>query len=76
MAGKTNLQILLSDNIFLDLILVEGGNFLMGDNKSELDAEKPAHEVSLRAFYIGNIRLPKRNGRRCQELIPQNTMEH
>jgi formylglycine-generating enzyme len=36
-----------------DLVLVEGGRFLMGDDNSEFDEEKPAHWVEVSSFYLG-----------------------
>uniref|UniRef100_UPI004056864C formylglycine-generating enzyme family protein n=1 Tax=Candidatus Electronema sp. TaxID=2698783 RepID=UPI004056864C len=37
----------------LELCLVEGGEFMMGDDNGEYDDEKPAHRVRLDDFYIG-----------------------
>jgi formylglycine-generating enzyme len=36
----------------LDLILVEGGEFLMGDDNSEYSSDKPAHRVEVSSFYM------------------------
>lgn len=42
----------LPDGTSFPLIWVEGGRFWMGDDEGEED-EKPAHEVELDSFYIG-----------------------
>lgn len=36
----------------LEMIRVEGGHFLMGDDESNYDDEKPAHKVKVPSFYI------------------------
>jgi len=37
----------------LEMVFVEGGSFMMGNDDSEYDDEKPAHEVKLSDFYLG-----------------------
>ena len=45
---------MLTSDISFDMILVEGGTFMMGSEDSDaLSSEKPVHEVSLDGFYIG-----------------------
>jgi formylglycine-generating enzyme required for sulfatase activity len=44
----------------LDLILVEGGQFLMGDDKSEFDNQKPAHRVEVSSFYMAKYPVTQR----------------
>ena len=39
--------------IIFEFIWVEGGEFVMGDDASEFDREKPSHRVKLSGFYIG-----------------------
>ena len=36
----------------LQMVEVEGGSFMMGDNSSEWDSEKPEHEVKLKSFFL------------------------
>lgn len=36
---------------------VEGGTFIMGNNKSEWDDEKPSHEVMVNSFYMGETEV-------------------
>ena len=38
---------------FFEFVWVEGGEFSMGDDASEVDREKPTHRVKLSGFYIG-----------------------
>jgi len=39
--------------------LVDGGTFIMGSNNSEWDDEKPAHEVTVNTFYMGETEVTK-----------------
>ncbi|MCI5140544.1 MAG: formylglycine-generating enzyme family protein, partial [Candidatus Electrothrix sp. ATG1] len=39
----------------LDLCPVKGGEYLMGDDSSEYDIEKPAHSVRVSGFYMGKF---------------------
>jgi formylglycine-generating enzyme required for sulfatase activity len=41
----------------IDLILVQGGTFTMGDNNGKYDKEKPEHKVTLDSFYIGKYQV-------------------
>lgn len=43
-----------------DLILVEGGEFLMGDDNSKYDNEKPAHRVEVSSFYMAKYPVTQR----------------
>ncbi|MCB0634137.1 MAG: formylglycine-generating enzyme family protein [Saprospiraceae bacterium] len=52
-----NLSIDLPD---LDLVFVEGGTFVMGDDESGFDREKPAHPVNVPSFYIGKYPVTQR----------------
>jgi|CXWL01.1.fsa_nt_gi formylglycine-generating enzyme required for sulfatase activity len=49
---KPVITIALSPDVPMEFILVEGGEFLMGDDQSQFDEEKPAHRVKLSTFYI------------------------
>ena len=35
------------------MMLVEGGQYMMGDDNGEYDREKPAHPVEVSSFYLG-----------------------
>lgn len=43
----------LGDDISFDLVYVEGDSFMMGDDNSVRENEKPAHKVEVNSFYIG-----------------------
>jgi sulfatase modifying factor 1 len=47
------LPITLPSGSTFEMVLVEGGNFHMGDDQSEFDREKPAHPVEVNSFYLG-----------------------
>ena len=49
---------LLIDEIYQNLIYVEGGSFMMGSSDSEsLDWEKPVHKVTLNPFYLSKYEV-------------------
>ena len=52
MSEKIHTQALPNGFTF-DLIKVEGGSLMMGDDESDYDAEKPAHLVTVPDFYLG-----------------------
>lgn len=46
----------LGNGIYLDMVYIPAGKFLMGSSNNELQAEyreKPQHQVTLREFYLG-----------------------
>jgi formylglycine-generating enzyme required for sulfatase activity len=51
-----NETFVLNDSVSLEMIFVEGGNFIMGNNDGKKDA-RPAHEVTLNDFLIGKFEL-------------------
>lgn len=57
MKHPKNIQIRLSGQQYIDLVLVEGASFLMGDEKSEYDDERPVHEVTVSSFYMGKYQV-------------------
>ncbi|RMD99293.1 MAG: formylglycine-generating enzyme family protein [Bacteroidetes bacterium] len=44
----------------LELVFVKGGEFLMGDDLSPYDREKPAHRVRLSDFWMGRWQVTQR----------------
>ncbi len=44
----------------LTLVFVEGGEFVMGDDRSEYSREKPAHRVKVPSFYMGKYPVTQR----------------
>ena len=52
--SKPNLVEMLPSRVSFEMIYVEGGNFLMGNQeKDAFDHEIPVHKVTLPGFYIG-----------------------
>ena len=49
----------LAGDIDFDMVLVEGGSFLMG-NEQGADLEKPVHKVILSDFYIGKFEVTQK----------------
>jgi formylglycine-generating enzyme required for sulfatase activity len=43
-------------NLSLDLVLIPGGTFMMGDNRHHQD-EQPLHQVTLAPFYMGKYAI-------------------
>lgn len=59
-AGATGAQLSRHeiDEIMQGMVLVEGGTFVMGsDDENAPGRSKPAHEVTLRSFYIGKTEV-------------------
>lgn len=52
MKHPRNKQIVLSDRLMLDLVLVDSGKYLMGDQEEHC---KPLHEVSINSFYLSKF---------------------
>lgn len=50
---KPIVKIALSSQVSMEFVLVEDGEFVMGDDQSVHADEKPAHRVKLSSFYIG-----------------------
>ncbi|MDJ0693967.1 formylglycine-generating enzyme family protein [Mastigocoleus sp. MO_188.B34] len=48
----------LRNNITLDMVYIPGGKFMMGSPEGEgLDTEKPQHEVTVPAFFMGKYQV-------------------
>ena len=53
---KNILEIKLNENVTFQMIYVEGGNFMMGVNNGDSEAnndENPSHQVTLSSYYVG-----------------------
>ena len=40
-----------------EMIFVQGGKFIMGDNNGEYDSEKPEHEVELSSYFMAKFQV-------------------
>lgn len=54
-----------------NLVLVEGGKFIMGSNDNEPDA-RPPHEVSLKSFYIAKTEITQKEWREVMKINPSS----
>ena len=45
-----------SASIYIDMVAIEGGHFIMGNNLGKAE-EKPAHKVSVSDFWIGKYEI-------------------
>lgn len=52
-----NLIISLPSGLSFEMIFVEGGEFFMGSDESEKDNERPAHQVEVSSFYLGQYQV-------------------
>ena len=50
---------------------VPAGPFIMGDDKSDQEDERPAHEVNLEAFYIGKYPVTNADYKRYMDDVQQ-----
>jgi formylglycine-generating enzyme required for sulfatase activity len=61
-----NLKEDLGKGIFLEMVAIEGGNFMMGSNEN--DDEKPIHEVTVSSFYMGKYPVTQEQWRAIAQL--------
>ncbi len=47
------------NGVTLDLVRVPQGTFIMGNDRSPNPEEKPAHQVSLKSFYLGQYEVTR-----------------
>ena len=50
-------QVVKDCDICPELVLIPGGQFVMGDDKSAYDDEKPAHRVTVPSFLLGKFEV-------------------
>jgi len=55
---KQDFRIALGQDADIDMIWVEGGSFMMGDNYDDEDA-RPAHQVSVNGFWISRTEITR-----------------
>jgi len=70
---KENLTIQIPDGPSIELVYVQGGTFMMGnDDPKSSDREKPAHQVKLSDFYIGKFPVTQEQWQAVMENKPSN----
>ena len=67
-----HLSLPLPKELLLDLVLVQGGPFMMGDDNSQYAEEKPAHTVELSSFYIGKYPITQAQWEAVMKKNPAN----
>lgn len=55
----------------LELVRVPQGTFLMGNDHSPNPEEKPAHQVNLKSFYLGQYEITRQQWNIVAETLPQ-----
>lgn len=84
--GGSSEQKAVADSIVANMVLVEGGSFVMGNDNYEYDYqadESPAHKVTLKSFYICKFEVTQhewevimgKNPSTFQEEGPDNPVE-
>jgi len=63
------LQIPITENLTIEMILVEGGSFWMGDAESGRSEEQPVQEVTVPSFYMGKYPVTQEV---CQAVMGKN----
>lgn len=59
--AQSMINIKVKNNLYIKMVYVEGGTFIMGATPEQgdeaFDREKPAHQVSVSSFYIGQTEV-------------------
>jgi len=59
------------NGVSLELVRIPTGTFLMGNDRSPNSEEKPAHQVSIRSFYIGQYEITRRQWNIVVDTLPK-----
>lgn len=59
----------LKEGVPLEMVFVEGGTFVMGNDKGKADA-RPAHKVTLRDFHIGKFEVTQAQWTALMDINP------
>ena len=65
------------NGVTLELVRIPTGGFLMGNDKSPNPEEKPAHQVNLKSFYMGQYEVTRQQWNIVAKTLPKisRTME-
>ena len=61
--SKAKSPVIIVDSVRFRMLYIEGGSFLMGATKEQLKPEtneKPAHQVTLSSYYIGEVEVTQK----------------
>jgi len=56
----------------IEMVLVQGGPFQMGNNTSSFYAEHPAHSVTINSFYLSNYEVTQAQWKKIMGTNPSN----
>jgi uncharacterized protein (TIGR03437 family) len=59
------------NGVSLGLVRVPQGAFFMGNDRSPNPEEKPAHQVNLRSFYIGQYEITRKQWNVVADMLPR-----
>jgi uncharacterized protein (TIGR03437 family) len=59
------------NEVLLELVRVPTGSFLMGNDRSPNPEEKPAHQVNLRSYYIGQYEITREQWNIVADSLPK-----
>ena len=59
------------NGVLLELVRVPNGSFMMGNDSSPFPAEKPAHLVRMRSFYIGQYEVTREQWNMVADTLPR-----
>jgi uncharacterized protein (TIGR03437 family) len=59
------------NGVALELVRMPQGTFLMGNNHSPNPEEKPAHQVNIRSFYLGQYEITRKQWNIVADTLPQ-----
>lgn len=59
------------NGVTLELARIPTGTFLMGNDRSPNPEEKPAHQVNLRSFYLGQYELTRKQWNIVVDTLPK-----
>ncbi len=59
------------NGVALELVRIPNGSFIMGNDKSPNPEEKPAHQVNLKHFYLGQYEVTRGQWNIVADTLPQ-----
>ncbi len=59
------------NGVFLELVKVPAGTFLMGNDRSPNPEEKPAHQVNVRPIFIGQYEITRKQWNIIVDTLPK-----
>ena len=63
------------NGVSLELVRVPTGTFLMGNDRSPNPEEKPAHQVNLRSFFIGQYEITRQQWNIVVDTLPKSSRD-